>query len=117
MPDDPGKLVSFKVDAELGDVLDNVPNRSDFIRKAILAQFQMICPLCTGKGVVPSGLGEHYGSVFREHREVICKSCGTKGQVPADRSAIPAAETQLWAWFFRGEPFLCGKCFAAKSSG
>lgn len=47
------QIVAFKVEEDLADFLDKLPNKSEFIRKAILAQFGMTCPLCTGSGVVP----------------------------------------------------------------
>src|SRR5215207_5661751 len=42
------QIVAFKVDADLADFLDRLSNKSEFIRRAILAQFSMTCPLCTG---------------------------------------------------------------------
>ena len=50
------QIVAFKVDEDLANFLDKLPNKSEFIRRAILAQFNMTCPLCTGSGVVPSAL-------------------------------------------------------------
>ena len=50
----PGKVrvVAFKVEEELADLLDKLPNKSAFIRKAIEAQLGRPCPLCSGKGAV-----------------------------------------------------------------
>lgn len=47
------QIVAFKVEDDLARFLDDLPNKSEFIRRAILAQFGMNCPLCTGTGVVP----------------------------------------------------------------
>ena len=46
----PGKsqIVAFKVEDELADFLDKLPNKSEFIRKAIAAQLGVACPLCRG---------------------------------------------------------------------
>ena len=33
------QIVAFKVDDDLANFLDNLPNKSEFIRRAILAQF------------------------------------------------------------------------------
>ena len=49
------QIVAFKVEEDLADFLDKLPNKSEFIRKAILAQFGMTCPLCAGTGVVDEG--------------------------------------------------------------
>ena len=50
------KIVAFKVEEDLAEFLDKLNNKSDFIRKAILAQFSMACPLCAGSGVVARGI-------------------------------------------------------------
>ncbi len=43
-------LMGFKVDSELAELLNAMPNKSAFIRKAILAQLGLPCPMCSGKG-------------------------------------------------------------------
>jgi hypothetical protein len=43
-------VVAFKVEEELADFLNQLPNKSAFIRKAIAAQMSMACPLCHGTG-------------------------------------------------------------------
>ena len=43
-------VVAFKVEEELADFLNQLPNKSAFIRKAIAAQMSMACPLCHGSG-------------------------------------------------------------------
>jgi len=47
---------AFKVEEELAEFLNKLPNKSAFIRKAIATQLGMACPLCNGKGVVPRGV-------------------------------------------------------------
>jgi len=108
-----GRMVSFKVDAELGELLDQVPNRSEFIRGAILAQFRKVCPLCAGKGVVPQGVGTHYSQVFDRHRTVVCVGCGAAEEIPGDPAALPPADAPRWEQFLRGGPFHCRRCFEA----
>ena len=49
------KIVAFKVEEDLAEFLGKLKNKSEFIRQAILAQFSMACPLCTGSGVVRAG--------------------------------------------------------------
>ena len=41
-------VVAFKVEQELADLLNSLPNKSAFIRKAIAAQLGVSCPLCKG---------------------------------------------------------------------
>lgn len=63
------RTVVFKADAEMADLLDSLPNRSEFIRRAILGQIHRNCPLCRGAGVVPIGIGEHYAEAFASNDE------------------------------------------------
>jgi hypothetical protein len=48
-------FVAFKVDQILADELNRQPNKSQFIREAILAQLKAICPVCQGDGTVAPG--------------------------------------------------------------
>lgn len=41
-------IITFKVDAALRNALRGVPNRSAFIRTAILSALENACPLCGG---------------------------------------------------------------------
>ena len=77
------QIVAFKVEDDLAEFLDTLPNKSEFIRKAILAQFGMTCPLCTGTGVVDKGIHDHYEPVIAEHNTRPCEKCKTRGRVPA----------------------------------
>lgn len=63
------RTVAFKTDAAMADLLDSLPNRSEFIRRAILGQLHRNCPVCRGAGVVPIGIGEHYAEVFASNDE------------------------------------------------
>src|SRR5215213_3813793 len=85
------QIVAFKVDADLADFLDKPPNKSEFIRRAILAQFSMTCPLCTGSGVVPAGIHNHFEHVIEHHSARPCEKCKSMVSFPlAADAAIPA---------------------------
>ena len=45
-------IITFKVDANLMDLLKNIPNRSEFIRNAIVSAVEKTCPLCSGTGIL-----------------------------------------------------------------
>jgi hypothetical protein len=105
------RTVAVKVEAEVADFLDRLPNKSDFIRQAILAQFRMACPLCSGSGVVPRGLGDHFAPVVRRHRVRKCEKCGRPDPIPADAASVPAADVARWELFFHGGPLFCAKCY------
>jgi hypothetical protein len=105
------KTVAFKADAELAEFLGRLPNASDFIRKAILAQFRMTCPLCTGTGVVPRGVGEHFAEVVVRFRVRPCETCGSAEPIPVDPHAVPGPDRTRWEQFFHGGPFYCAHCY------
>jgi hypothetical protein len=105
------RTVAVKVEAEVADFLDRLPNKSDFIRQAILAQFRMACPLCSGSGTVPRGLGDHFAPVVRRNRLKKCEKCGRSEPIPADAASVPAADVPRWEQFFHGGPLFCAACY------
>lgn len=105
------KIVAFKVEEELADFLDNLPNKSDFIRKAVLAQFGMTCPLCAGSGVVPRGIHDHYKAVITEHNKRPCEKCKSDVAVPLSSEGVPASDRKRIEQFLHGGPIYCTKCY------
>lgn len=59
------KFVAVRVEDELAALLNAMSNKSEFIRSAILAQRAMMCPLCGGRGSVPSAIGTLFTPVAR----------------------------------------------------
>ncbi len=104
-------LVAFKVEQELARVLDQLPNKSDFIRRAIIAQLNMACPLCEGTGVLPRGLHDHYVAHLREIAQRNCERCGRSEPLPASPAEIPAEDRPRLEQFFFGGPFYCHNCY------
>jgi hypothetical protein len=105
------EIVAFKVEEDLAQFLNNLPNKSDFIRKAILAQFGMTCPLCTGTGVVPRGIHDHYKPVIEHHNEKGCERCKNPVKVPLTAEGAPAADRKRFEQFLHGGPLYCAKCY------
>jgi hypothetical protein len=105
------KIVAFKVEEELADFLDNLPNKSDFIRKAILAQFGMTCPLCDGTGVVPRGVHDHYKPVIAASDRRACEKCKGEVAVPRTADGVAAADRKRFEQFLHGGPLYCSKCY------
>ncbi|MFO0938683.1 MAG: hypothetical protein U0798_19445 [Gemmataceae bacterium] len=77
-------VVGFKVDSELFEFLNLLPNKSEFIRSVILEELGMNCPLCFGTGNVARGIGEHYLPIIQLNNEVICLKCGANECIPYD---------------------------------
>lgn len=105
------KIVAFKVEDELAEFLDNLPNKSEFIRKAILAQFAMNCPLCTGTGVVDKGVHDHFGPVIARNTTRPCEKCKTPVPFTLTTDASPPADRDRIKQFLHGGPLYCSKCY------
>jgi hypothetical protein len=104
-------VVAFKVDAGLAALLDSLPNKSAFIRKAIAAQLGVGCPLCQGKGIVPRGVNEHYGPVIEKHNCGTCVKCGNSLRVPLKEDELLVDDSGRVQQFFLGGPLYCGDCY------
>lgn len=105
------EIVAFKVEEDLAEFLNKLPNKSEFIRKAIIAQFGMACPLCTGSGVVPRGLHDHYKPVIAEHNTRSCAKCRTKLTLPLTLAALKGDERKRMEQYFHGGPLYCANCY------
>ncbi len=46
------EIITFKVDESLAAAMHGIPNRSAFIRSAILSALNGSCPLCKGTGIL-----------------------------------------------------------------
>ena len=110
------QIVAFKVEPELADFLDKLPNKSEFIRKAILAQFGMTCPLCTGSGVVPRGVHDHYRPIIATHDHRPCEKCKSNVAFPLSVEGLAGLEKQRVEQFLHGGPLYCAKCYPTVTS-
>jgi hypothetical protein len=68
-------IVTFKADDALIDALQGVPNRSAFIRSAILAALDNTCPLCQGSGTLNPHQKKHWLSFRQAHAVAECDEC------------------------------------------
>lgn len=69
------EIVTFKVDAALMEALANIPNRSEFIRAAILQAMDNLCPLCTGTGYLSPEQRKHWDEFTAHHAVRRCEEC------------------------------------------
>ena len=69
------RVFSFKADGDLSTALENTPNRSEFIRKALLAALEHECPLCKGSGVLSLEQGKHLEHFLTLHALTRCEEC------------------------------------------
>src|SRR5947209_6803766 len=112
-PEKPPKpaVVAFKVEQKLAELLDKLPNKSAFIRKAILAQLGMACPLCNGTGVVPRGLHDHYATLLNQLKSKQCDSCGEPLPLPRDPGDLAPEDRTRLEQFIHGGPLYCDGCY------
>jgi hypothetical protein len=69
------EIVTLKVDPELVEAMKHVPNRSAFIRSAILNALDSACPLCQGTGVLTPKQKEHWDAFTEDHSLQECRQC------------------------------------------
>ena len=60
-------IITFKAEESLLAALRGVPNRSAFIRSAVLAALENTCPLCRGTGMLTPRQKEHWDTFARDH--------------------------------------------------
>jgi hypothetical protein len=105
------KLVAFKVEEELADFLNKLPNKSAFIRKAIAAQMSMACPLCSGTGQVSRWAHDHYAPLLASWVSKACDGCGGAMSLPRDPGELSAEDQTRLEQFFHGGPLYCDPCY------
>jgi hypothetical protein len=104
-------VVAFKVESELAEFLNQLPNKSAFIRKAIAAQMSRACPLCNGSGQVSRWAHDHYAPLLASWKTRDCEGCGDHLRLPSDPGDLTAEAQQRLEQFFHGGPLLCDPCF------
>jgi len=78
-------IVTFKVDRSLLAAMKGIPNRSRFIRSAILAALDSACPLCKGTGILTPKQKEHWDAFAVDHTVQECGKCHEIHLVCANR--------------------------------
>jgi hypothetical protein len=104
-------VVAFKVEEELAEFLNKLPNKSAFIRKAIAAQLSIACPLCNGAGVVPRGVHDHYAPLLKQFNSRHCDGCGDELSLPRDAGDLAPEDRSRLEQFFGGGPLYCDGCY------
>lgn len=69
------RIITFKVNDDLLEVIKNIPNRSEFIRAAIMTAIENVCPLCNGTGLLTPKQKEHWENFALYHNVKRCKDC------------------------------------------
>jgi len=69
------EIVTFQADAALTEAMKGLPNRSEFIRSAVLAALDNVCPLCNGTGLLTAGQKRHWNEFSLDHMVQKCSEC------------------------------------------
>ena len=105
--------VTFRVEIELEELLNRVPNRSGFIRKAILAYLSNTCPFCIGKGMLPFGMQTNIAEILKNHAQRPSAGCALKLPVPFTDLGVGETDRARVGQFLHGDPYYCAGCHAA----
>lgn len=68
-------VITFKAEDSMLEALNRIPNKSEFIRAAVMSALDETCPLCGGSGILNPKQRKHWSSFVKEHRITRCKSC------------------------------------------
>jgi hypothetical protein len=69
------EVMTFKVEPALAQAIRRLPNRSAFIRGAVLAAMGNACPLCQGTGIMTPQQKIHWEEFSRDHQIRQCREC------------------------------------------
>lgn len=69
------ETITFKAGEALAKALHTVPNKSEFIRNAILNALENGCPLCQGTGILTSEQRSHWAKFLNTHSLQKCEEC------------------------------------------
>lgn len=86
------EIITFKGDASLVEAMRGIPNRSEFIRAAILAALDGACPLCKGTGILTPEQRRHWRAFAADHPVEECEECHALHVVCAKRPKGRAAK-------------------------
>ncbi|MEJ2716867.1 MAG: ribbon-helix-helix domain-containing protein [Deltaproteobacteria bacterium] len=87
MRKDKQEIITFKVPESLKEAMKGIPNRSEFIRAAILAALDSVCPLCQGTGILLPNQKRHWERFARDHSVRECEECNAFHLVCGHESA------------------------------
>ncbi|MBW1723393.1 MAG: CopG family transcriptional regulator [Deltaproteobacteria bacterium] len=68
-------IITFKVDEDFREIIKGIPNRSEFIRRAVMAALGSVCPLCNGSGMLTPNQKRHWDDFALHHPLKRCRDC------------------------------------------
>ncbi len=107
--------VTFKVDEELANFLKALPNRSKFIRDAIMSKMAVPCPACGGSGKMSKRQAMDLQALLESHYVGRCLNCGTKVTYTTCTQATGKTDPREQIRMnqaMSGGPLYCRVCFS-----
>ncbi|MFO0946023.1 MAG: hypothetical protein U1D30_08760 [Planctomycetota bacterium] len=104
-------VVAFKVEEDLANFLNQLPNKSEFIRRSIYSQLGIACPLCRGTGSVSKETHDHF-TTFGKVEVHECEGCGDAFAVLGDEYDVPVNLKEQLVGVLKGGPEYCYTCFS-----
>src|SRR3954453_15224812 len=105
------RIVTFKVEEDVAAFLDSMPNKSEFIRKALLSALMEPCPVCQGKGSVPRSLRADLQRILAKSDLVTCSFCGYEFPLKAEKQRRTGEDQERLKQYFGGGEFYCNDCY------
>ncbi|HWR82046.1 MAG TPA: hypothetical protein VN285_01955 [Candidatus Deferrimicrobium sp.] len=68
-------VITFKADRSLAAAIRGMENRSKFIREAVFAALENVCPVCKGSGILTVNQMRHWDRFAEDHRLRECTGC------------------------------------------
>ena len=106
------RVVTFKVEDDVASFLDAMPNKSEFIRKALLAALLEPCPVCHGKGSVPRSLRRDLEIIFGGEKFIPCSFCGYDFPLGTEKGLPGGDDRVRLKQYLSGGDFYCNDCFS-----
>lgn len=72
------KVITFKADEDLLLAIEGIPNRSQFIRHAVIKALGRECPLCNGTGILSRKQKRHWDDFSLTHSIENCEECNAR---------------------------------------
>ena len=69
------RVFTFKADEQLAESLARIPNKSEFIRRALEEALENKCPLCAGTGSLTPEQRRHMEHFLLLHSLEKCEEC------------------------------------------
>ena len=83
------RVVTFKAGERLTEALERLPNKSEFIRRAVELALTSACPLCGGSGLLSEEQHKHLRDFLQNHPLTKCDECKAVHFVCHSQAELP----------------------------